>query len=170
MGLLTANAARGHIVMFTAPDMPGVYRLERCVAIPGDTIAIKDKALLIDGKRVLETFAVHRDPDIVRASADAVRDNLQDINLAPGQFFMLADDRDASVDSRYFGPVSSDFNPWKSCRDLLVQSGLQHRDAILATPESPRSPNASRLTNRCSSPLRCRPKPRMQAGIRPPSR
>jgi signal peptidase I len=104
----STRPSRGDLVMFAAPDRAGILRMERCVAVPGDTIAIKDKVFILNGEPALEPFVIHRDPEIILTADDAIRDNFPEAKLAPEQFFMLADDRDASVDSRYFGPVRSD--------------------------------------------------------------
>lgn len=100
---------RGDLVMFAGPDNLRTIRIERCVGVPGDTISINDKVLFVNGVRAREPFAIHRDPSLVHEGPDTVRDNLPETRLGPGDYFILADDRDASLDSRYFGPVRARF-------------------------------------------------------------
>ncbi len=104
----STSPARGDLVMFAGPDNPRTVRIERCVGVPGDTISINDKTLFVNGIRARESFAIHRDPALVREGPDTVRDNLAETRLRSEDYFILADDRDASLDSRYFGPVRAD--------------------------------------------------------------
>ena len=100
---------RGDVVVFrsieNAEDL-----VKRCVAVGGDTVALRDKQLLVNGKPVAEPYVQHVDS---RVYPDAVfldrffrrRDNLAPQWIPPDQLFVLGDNRDLSRDSRVFGPV-----------------------------------------------------------------
>jgi signal peptidase I len=45
-----APPARGDIIVFRYPDDPGIYYIKRIVGIPGDTIEVKDKRVLVNDK------------------------------------------------------------------------------------------------------------------------
>ncbi len=95
----------GSIVMFRSPADPSVVLAKRVVAVAGDRVEIRDKRLLVNGERVDEPWAVHRDPTTGGLGPRAQRDNLAPTVVPPGAFFALGDNRDESYDSRFFGPV-----------------------------------------------------------------
>ena len=95
----------GTLAMFHSPDDPAVLVVKRVVAVAGDRVEIRDKQLLVNGERVDEPWAVHRDSMTGRAGPRRERDNLAPMVVPPGCFFALGDNRDESFDSRFFGPV-----------------------------------------------------------------
>lgn len=88
---------RGDIIVFRRPDSPEFTVVKRVIALPGEKVEIKrdgyvyvngnDEALPEPyvGKRDRKTYSLDRVP--------------------PGHYFVLGDNRAASLDSRYFGPV-----------------------------------------------------------------
>ena len=89
-----AEPRRGDIVIFDYPkDTRQVY-VKRVIGLPGETVAIQDGRVSINGRLLPEpykTFAAHGD-----MSAQAV---------PPGQYFVMGDNRDVSDDSRYWGDL-----------------------------------------------------------------
>jgi signal peptidase I len=101
--------ARNDIAIFTSPEDPKVELVKRVVALPGETVELRDKVLYVNGHAVPEPWAVHNDPN-VGAAADAtspigLRDQMRPVLVPPGHFFALGDNRDSSYDSRFYGPV-----------------------------------------------------------------
>jgi signal peptidase I len=104
---LGRRPGRGDIVVFRAPDRPGECLVKRCVATPGETVAIVNKHIIVGGDTLIEPAAHHGDAAVHPADYDA-RDNLAPVTLEPGQLFVLGDNRDDSEDSRFWGPVPED--------------------------------------------------------------
>ena len=102
---------RGDIVIFRSVENPEVDMVKRCVALPGDTVEVRDKQLHINGRQVEDdTYTVHRDPrlfpDRPGVSEQARRrDNLGPLVVPPGHYFCMGDNRDESWDSRFWGPL-----------------------------------------------------------------
>ena len=72
--------------------------IKRVVAGPGDRIKIDDGHVILNGKRQKEPFA--------RAcGVGAGCDFETEITIPAGHYFMMGDNRGASQDSRYWGPV-----------------------------------------------------------------
>ena len=121
-----AEPARGDIVVFFSPR-DGTRLVKRVVALPGDSVELREDVVLINGARLSYSlldplrFAGEftEDPHpLVAAERLGGRDHLIAIfpsrparrNFGPyvvpeGTFFMMGDSRDNSFDSRYFGPV-----------------------------------------------------------------
>jgi len=72
--------------------------IKRIVAGPGDTLAIVDGHVVLNGKRQKEPF-------INPCSGGEQCNFPTPITIPPDHFFMMGDNRGASDDSRYWGPV-----------------------------------------------------------------
>jgi signal peptidase I len=125
---------RGDIVTFSSPK-DGVRLIKRLVAVPGDTVEMRDKALVVNGQvatyepigtvpeqilpgtetpalRLNETMgSQHHVVQWFRMPDASARDSFGPIVVPAGHYLMLGDNRDDSADSRYFGMVS---------RELLI--------------------------------------------------
>jgi signal peptidase I len=103
--------ARGDVVVFRSPADPSRDLVKRFVGLPGETVRIDAKRLVVDGSAREEPYAVHRDRDVLPRSPDvpkllATRDHFGPQTLGTGEYLALGDNRDDSQDSRVFGPVS----------------------------------------------------------------
>jgi len=90
-----AAPRRGDLVVFHAPRS-GEIMLKRVVALGGDTVALEDGALVVNGERQIEPYT---DPDAI----DSVY--FGPARVAPRSVFVLGDNRADSTDSRAFGFV-----------------------------------------------------------------
>lgn len=104
---------RGDIVVFKYPKDASRDFIKRCMALPGDTIASKDKILFVNGKEVDDSgYVFHTDPEILSRQGyyqpNLVRDTFGPLVVPGGEYFCMGDNRDNSNDSRYWGPVPRD--------------------------------------------------------------
>ena len=94
----------GDIIVFKYPvDMRKDF-IKRCVAVEGQTVAVRNKVLYVDGKKQNEPYVMHED-DRVIARELSPRDNFGPITVPKGKLFMMGDNRDNSLDSRFWGPL-----------------------------------------------------------------
>ena len=118
--------ARGDVVIFDSVEEPGVNVVKRVVGMPGDTIAMEDNVISINGKPLDEAYATRNDPSsdpehpqmrawqvryLVGRDARTYRPTLKNWGplLVPADsFFVMGDNRDNSYDSRYWGFVGRD--------------------------------------------------------------
>ena len=101
---------RGDVVVFRFPEDPRRRLLKRIVGLPGETVAIRDRLVFVDGRPLDEPYAFHADdrvwPDDPSISEEhRRRDQLPAFAVPPGAYFVLGDNRDDSSDSRSWGPV-----------------------------------------------------------------
>ena len=104
---------RGDIIVFKKPGddvNPGNVLVKRAVAGLGQTVLVRDKALFVDGKPADGPYVQHTDaevypndpaiPDMARR-----RDQFGPFTVPPNSWFGMGDNRDNSLDSRYWGPI-----------------------------------------------------------------
>jgi signal peptidase I len=111
---------RGEIVVFHYPIDPKQTFTKRIVGLPGDRISLREKQLIRNGVAAVEPWAVHMsslldsyrdnfpsEPNIqlVEPALEMLRTNLKDgqVVVPPDSYFVLGDNRDSSLDSRYWG-------------------------------------------------------------------
>jgi signal peptidase I len=97
----------GDVIVFQFPQDPSKDFIKRCIASGGQTVEVRDKQLVLDGKRQNEPYVIHTDPT-VRPGGYENRDNFGPQTIEPGKLFMMGDNRDNSNDSRYWGTLDMD--------------------------------------------------------------
>jgi len=112
---------RGDILVFDPPHEEDMKLVKRLMGLPGDTIQMRDKIFYVNGEPLEEPYAQHtldRDDDMHpwmtwqeeyllpqegNGSYRPTRDNWGPLVIPEDRYFMLGDNRDTSLDSRYWG-------------------------------------------------------------------
>lgn len=96
---------RREIVLFPYPEDETKTFIKRIIGLPGETIEIRDKTIYINGEPLSEAaYTQHLDPTFFDAQTNA-RDNLAQQVIPSDSYFLLGDNRDQSLDSRFFGVI-----------------------------------------------------------------
>jgi len=115
-----SDIKQGDIIVFRYPLDPDLSYIKRCVAVEGQTIEIRDKAVYVDGKQFanppnsqfLSPFSYPKDyiedPIVPKTMSMRNRDNFGPLTIPKGQLFAMGDNRDNSADSRYWGFLPKD--------------------------------------------------------------
>ncbi len=99
-----STPSRGDIIVFKYPVNPDMDFIKRVVGLPGDTIEIKNKRVFINGKLWRNDPGVHGDLNIIPRQLSK-RDNFGPVTVPEGSYFVMGDNRDNSLDSRFWGFV-----------------------------------------------------------------
>jgi signal peptidase I len=117
---------RGDIIVFRYPVHPSQHFVKRVIGLPGDHVRLVNKKVFVNGKALREPYVVYRS-----ALHDGYRDEFPDgragdsngnveanwwlqmrhvvhqgeLVVPPSMYFVLGDNRDESLDSRYWGFV-----------------------------------------------------------------
>jgi signal peptidase I len=115
---------RGDVIVFEFPEDVSKNFVKRLVGLPGDTVQMIAGMLIRNGVPLKERYVEHTEPDmdpgaddfqwqrryLVGTAASASqylpsRNNWGPLLVPDGKYFVLGDNRDNSLDSRYWGFV-----------------------------------------------------------------
>ena len=115
---------RGDIVVFYFPVDASQFLVKRVIGMPGDHIRLRDKIVYVNGSPLQESYAIHKQwmPDGYRDNFPNLRGYSRDIDrrwryelsnyvnggelvVPADHYFVMGDNRDNSLDSRYWGFV-----------------------------------------------------------------
>lgn len=132
---------RGDVVVFRYPGDPRRDFIKRVVALPGETVAIRDRTVSIDGRSLEEPYVFHADDRVWPDDANVPeerrrRDQLAPLRVPDDAYFVMGDNRDDSSDSRAWGPVPASHVVGRA---LLVYWSLAPRPSDAPAPPFPAS-------------------------------
>ncbi len=110
-----ADPKPGDTVVFRYPLDHTKDFIKRVIAKEGDRVAIRDKIVYVNGRRISDPHARFESPDDI-TDGSSPRDNFGPITVPAQCYFVMGDNRDDSLDSRFWGFVRKD--------ELVGKAGL----------------------------------------------
>ncbi len=96
---------RGDIVVFRYPEDEQKDFIKRIIGVPGDTIRMENKVVHINGEPFHDAAFTQRvDPGMIDGRFTP-RDNFDARTVPEDSYFVMGDNRDQSLDSRFWGYV-----------------------------------------------------------------
>ena len=95
---------RGEIVVFIFPNDRSKDFIKRVIGVAGDKIEIKNKKIFINDQEFKDPYGVFSDISILPNSMQP-RDNFGPVTVPEKSIFVMGDNRDESLDSRFWGFV-----------------------------------------------------------------
>ena len=102
--LPVASPGRGDIIVFMFPEDETKDFIKRVIGLPGDRVEVRDKNVFINGQPLSEPYTQHVDPAVLPHQVQP-RDNLGPLTVPSDSYFVMGDNRDQSLDSRFWGYV-----------------------------------------------------------------
>ena len=91
--------------MFKFPEDESKDFIKRIIGLPGETIQIRHKTVYINNQPLDDSAYTQRiDPGILDGAINP-RDNFGPVTVPNDAYFVMGDNRDQSLDSRFFGYV-----------------------------------------------------------------
>jgi len=99
-----SNPKRGDIVVFIYPNDRSKDFIKRVIGVGGDKIEIKNKKIFINDKEYKDSHGIYSD-NIIYPATMQPRDNFGPVTVPKNSIFVMGDNRDESLDSRFWGFV-----------------------------------------------------------------
>lgn len=104
---------RGDVVVFDRITTDGEVvqhddLIKRVIALPGETIEIRECVVLIDGKAILEPYLNDYDIQQINLEDRCRVPELEPTKISDDHIFVMGDNRPQSFDSRMFGEIELD--------------------------------------------------------------
>lgn len=113
---------RGDIIVFRYPVDISQTFVKRCMGVPGDRIRLINKQVYLNGVKLEEPYQVHKteyldsyrdnfpgepNANIYPGALDMLQNHVVngEVVVPPNSYFAMGDNRDSSLDSRYWGFV-----------------------------------------------------------------
>ncbi len=114
---------RGDVIIFKYPKEPDVDFIKRIIGTPGDVIEVRDKQVYRNNEALKEAYIRVDEPERILPG----RDNFGPVTVPDNMYFVMGDNRDNSMDSRFWGFVGKDdiiakarriYWSWESLTDI----------------------------------------------------
>jgi len=96
---------RGDVIVFKAPPSYTDEFIKRVIAIPGETVMVKDGHVYVNGNQINEDYIPN---NFVTRPGQYAQEGVE-ITVGENEYFVLGDNRDHSLDSRVLGTIGKEY-------------------------------------------------------------
>jgi signal peptidase I len=94
---------RGDVIVFIYPGDRSKDFIKRVIGLPGEKVEIKERKIYINDRLIEDPWGVFE-----KVNPSSIYDNYGPKTIPPDSLFVMGDNRDNSLDSRYWGFASLD--------------------------------------------------------------
>lgn len=98
---------RGEVVIFKSPQNPRQYFIKRIIALPEEKIKIINRKIIIYNKEYPNGVELNETKYLPLIKIQGTLGQIE-TTLRDNEYFVLGDNRNSSLDSRSFGPITRD--------------------------------------------------------------
>ncbi len=140
------SVRRKDVIVFKFPDEPQRDFIKRVIGLPGERIRIENKKVYINGEPLEEPYVKFLYPPGggEQFYSDPRGDNMPEMVIPEGRYFVMGDNRDNSHDSRFWGTLPADllkgraliiYWSYAADRDSYTKEGLEwFKDLVSIIP------------------------------------
>jgi signal peptidase I len=116
------NPELGDVVIFKQTETADY--IKRVIAVPGQSIEVRDGSFYINGKQLDES--AYLESDVYTGGGSFLKEG-EDYTIPEGKYFVAGDNREHSSDSRTFGPIEKE---QIKGRAVLIYWPFSHLDVV----------------------------------------
>jgi len=98
---------RDDIIVFKYPQDETKDFIKRVIGLPGDRVEVRHRQVYINDQPLTEPYAVHQD-GVTSEMEVRPRDEFGPVTVPTDSYFVMGDNRDHSLDSRFWGFVKAE--------------------------------------------------------------
>ncbi len=93
---------RGDVIVFLYPEDESRDFIKRIIGLPGDTLEVRNRVVYVNGTPLQEPYVIFQGAGGF-GNPHTPSENFAPVQVPPGKYFMMGDNRDSSMDSRAWG-------------------------------------------------------------------
>jgi signal peptidase I len=94
---------RGDVIVFKFPLDTSKFFIKRVIGLPGEKITVKGEEVIIESPDSQETIT------LTEPYVELVKNSYSETTLKENEYFVMGDNREASLDSRVWGPLNKKY-------------------------------------------------------------
>ena len=108
ISIKVSEPVAGEVVTFEDPEKANVTLIKRVIAVGGQSVDIHDGSVYVNGSKLSESYVEGKRSEPLSTHASTLAEGISyPYTIPEGYIWVMGDNRTNSLDSRYFGPIST---------------------------------------------------------------
>ncbi len=121
------QVTRGDVVIINGVKTGGDFLIKRVIAMEGDTVKIENGKVYVNGVEIIEEYTKIQNKTFCRNEEGKLTPQAKTFTLGENELFYLGDNREDSLDSRYYGACKEE-----NISGVVTQSAINFK--TVSTP------------------------------------